>query len=124
MSTDPTPALVEAACRACQEKKAEGLIALDVRGLTSLADAFIFCSGGTSRQVKAIADEVQQRLKQEGFQLQATEGLREAVWVLLDYGDVVVHIFERQTREFYNLERLWGEAPRLEIPAAPEPTFD
>jgi len=124
MTADPTITLVETACRACQEKKAHDLIALDVRGLTSLADAFVFCSGNTSRQVKAIADEVHHQLKEAGYTLHATEGAREAVWVLLDYGDLVVHVFEQEMRDFYNLERLWGEAPRIDIPAEPEPSFD
>ncbi len=124
MATDPTITLVETACRACQEKKAKDLVALDVRGMTSLADAFVFCSGNTGRQVKAITDEVLRQLKAAGYKLHGTEGVQEAVWVLLDYGDVVVHVFEQETRDFYNLERLWGEAPRIEIPAAPEPSFD
>lgn len=124
MAADPTVALVEIACRACQEKKAIDLVALDVRGLTSLADAFVFCSGNTNRQVKAIADEVHHQLKEAGYRLQSAEGVPEAVWVLLDYGDVVIHVFEQEMRGFYNLERLWGEAPPIEIPAMPAPSFD
>ncbi|RMF88347.1 MAG: ribosome silencing factor [Nitrospirae bacterium] len=111
----PSAALVATAARACREKKAEDLVALDVRGLTSLAEVFLLCSGGSARQVKAIADEVAQRMKAAGFRLLGAEGVREAVWVLLDYGDLVVHIFERETRAFYDLERLWGEAPRLAL---------
>jgi len=122
--SDPTATLVDLACRACQEKKGHDLVALDVRGLTSLADAFVFCSGTTGRQVKAIADEVEHQLKDAGFRPYAIEGAREAVWVLLDYGDLVVHVFEKETRDFYNLERLWGEAPRLELPAVAVPRFD
>ncbi|HBB40483.1 MAG TPA: ribosome silencing factor, partial [Proteobacteria bacterium] len=68
--------------------------------------------------------EVEHQLKEAGFRPYAIEGAREAVWVLLDYGDLVVHVFEKETRDFYNLERLWGEAPRLELPAVAVPRFD
>ena len=84
--------------------------------MTSLADVFLLCTGNSTRQVKAIADEVEIQLKHAGFTLMGEEGGREALWVLLDYGDVVIHIFERETRYFYNLERLWGDAPRRPVP--------
>jgi len=114
-ASDSSDSLVDVACRACLEKKGENLLALEVAGMTSLADVFVLCTGNSSRQVKAIADEVQFQLKQAGFTLLGEEGAREALWVLLDYGDVVIHIFERETRYFYNLERLWGAAPRRPV---------
>lgn len=115
--------LVDLACRACLEKKGENLMVLEVAEMTSLADVFVLCTGNSTRQVKAIADEVEIQLKHAGFTLIGEEGAREALWVLLDYGDVVIHIFERETRYFYNLERLWGDAPRRPVPGAePPPT--
>jgi len=116
-ASDSNDSLVDVACRACLEKKGENLLVLEVAGMTSLADVFVLCTGNSSRQVKAIADEVQIQLKQAGFTLLGEEGAREALWVLLDYGDVVIHIFERETRYFYNLERLWGAAPRRPVAA-------
>jgi ribosome-associated protein len=112
---DSTDSLVDVACRACLEKKGENLMVLEVGEMTSLADVFVLCTGNSTRQVKAIADEVQLQLKHAGFTLLGEEGAREAVWVLLDYGNAVIHIFERETRYFYNLERLWGDAPRRPV---------
>ena len=115
-NTDPTDRLVSIACQACREKKGSDLVVLEVGRLTTLAEVFILCTGNTHRQVKAIVDEVQIQLKRAGFTLYGEEGAMEGLWVLLDYGDVVVHVFERETRFFYNLERLWGEAPRRVLP--------
>jgi ribosome-associated protein len=115
-NTDPTDQIVAIACRACQEKKGSDLVVLEVGALTTLADVFILCTGNTNRQVKAIVEEVEIQLKRAGFTLYGEEGALEGMWVLLDYGDVVVHIFERDTRYFYDLERLWGEAPRRALP--------
>jgi ribosome-associated protein len=115
-NTDSTDRLVSIACRACREKKGSDLVVLEVGRLTTLAEVFILCSGNTHRQVKAIVDEIEIQLKRAGFTLYGAEGALEGLWVLLDYGDVVVHVFQRDTRDFYNLERLWGEAPRRELP--------
>jgi ribosome-associated protein len=117
-ASDSTDSLVDVACRACLEKKGENLVVLEVAGMTSLADVFVLCTGNSSRQVKAIAEEVELQVKRAGFTLLGAEGAREAMWVLLDYGDVVIHIFERETRYFYNLERLWGNAPRRPVAVA------
>ena len=94
------------------DKKAADLVELDVRGVVGYTDFFLVCSGNTARQVKAIHDGVHQALKDEhGLLPRRVEGLAEARWVLMDYLDVVVHIFTPEARDFYRLEQLWGEVP-------------
>jgi ribosome-associated protein len=94
-------------------KKAETVVVLDVRGLTSIADTFIICSGRSNRQVSAIADHVERFLKQQGIRPLSVEGRKEGLWVLMDYGDVIVHVFYEETRSFYDLEGLWVDAKRI-----------
>lgn len=98
------------AAAACAEKKAQDILILDIREISLIADFFIICSGRSTTQVQAIAGEVEDKLSQEGILLLRREGLREARWVLLDYGSIVIHIFLEQERRFYDLERLWGDA--------------
>lgn len=98
-----------------QERKAVDPILLDVGRLTSIADFFIISSGNSSRQVQAITQHIQQRMREEGFRPYGLEGEQEGQWVLMDYGDVVIHIFYQPVREFYDLEGLWNEAPRVEL---------
>ena len=94
------------------DKKAADLVELDVRGVVGYTDFFLVCSGNTARQVKAIHDGVHQALKDDhGLLPRRVEGLAEARWVLMDYLDVVVHIFTPDARDFYRLEQLWGEVP-------------
>ncbi len=95
--------------------KAFNVVVLDMRGLTSFADAFILCSGRSHRQVSAIAQFVQQNLKAKGIRPIGIEGLREGHWVLMDYGDVIVHVFYEPVRIFYDLEGLWSDARRMDI---------
>jgi ribosome-associated protein len=106
--------------RAVLGKKAERVVILGVHELTSLADAFIICSGQSNRQVMAIAEHIKTSLKKEGVQALRIEGLQEGHWVLMDYGDVVIHIFYDPIRSFYDLEGLWADAPRLKTPALDE----
>mgnify|MGYP001828214873 CR=1 FL=1 len=94
-------------------RKASGLVVLDVRGLTSVADAFIICSGRSNRQVMAIADYIKQDLINQGISLLSIEGKREGHWVLMDYGHVIIHVFYEPQRSFYNLEGLWVDAKRV-----------
>jgi len=101
--------------RAVQEKKSIGIVALDVRGLTSLADAFIICSGRSNRQVSAIAEHVRRVLREAGIRPLHVEGEKEGHWVLLDYGHVVIHVFYEPVRNFYDLESLWTDAPRIDL---------
>jgi len=94
-------------------RKAMQIVILDVRNLTSVADAFIICSGRSNRQVTAIADFVQRDLKKKGKKPINVEGKKEGHWVLMDYGDVIIHIFYESLRNFYDLEGLWIDAKRL-----------
>ena len=104
--------LVDEITRLAADKKALEIVALDLRGVLGYTDYFVVCSGGTGRQVKAIQDGILEGLKhQEELLPKRTEGTPDGGWVLLDYIDVVVHIFTPQMHEFYRLERLWGEAP-------------
>jgi ribosome-associated protein len=98
-------------------KKAQGVVVLDVRALTSVADAFIICSGGSNRQVMAIADHIQQFLKKHRCKPISVEGMREGHWILMDYGHVVIHIFYEPVRMFYDLEGLWMDADRIRTPS-------
>jgi ribosome-associated protein len=105
------------AINAVSGKKAEELVALDLREIASFTDYFLICSGTSTRQVQAIADEVVEKLKEHGARPLHIEGYASAQWVLIDYGDLVVHVFEQRAREFYDLERLWRDAKRVEIAA-------
>ena len=106
----------EIAIQAAQSKKAEDLIALDIRMASSFADVLIMCSGSNGRQNQAISDAIQAELRSAGLRPLGVEGYQNAVWILLDYGDFLVHVLARETRSFYNLERLWKKAPRIPIP--------
>mgnify|MGYP001105992060 CR=1 FL=1 len=100
---------------AVQGMKASDIVVLDVSGLASFADYFILCSGRSHRQVTAIAEFVERKLKADGIRTQGIEGLREGHWVLMDYGDVVIHIFYEPIRIFYDLEGLWSDATRIDV---------
>lgn len=116
MSTNPSSQL-DAYVRAVLDKKAENVVILGVHKLTSLADAFIICSGKSNRQVMAIAEHIKTSLKKQNIPALRVEGLQEGHWVLMDYGDVIIHIFYEPMRSFYDLEGLWSDAPRLKTPA-------
>ncbi|MCC7441755.1 MAG: ribosome silencing factor [Bdellovibrionales bacterium] len=103
--------------RAAIEKKAENVRVLDLRRLSGFADYFVICSATSDRQVQAIADEVIRHCKTHGARPIATEGYEDARWVLVDYGDVVVHVFVDALREYYGLEQLWAAAPRVAVPS-------
>lgn len=111
------PALWLAAVRAAESKKASDVKVLDLRPVTTFADYFILCSGSNPRQIQAIADEVEHQLKEKGERPKSIEGYNNAEWVLMDYGDYVVNVFSEQARAYYDLERLWRDAPPVEIPA-------
>lgn len=100
---------------AALELKAERPVALDMRGLTSYADAFVVLTGRSDRQVRSIADAVVDALKSHGEPPLGVEGLDDGNWVLIDCNDVIVHVFDPETREQYDLERLWRDAPRLDL---------
>jgi ribosome-associated protein len=94
-------------------KKAEDILVLDVRGLTSIADFFIICSGRSNRQTSAITDHVERFLKDKKIRPISVDGKKEGHWVLMDYGDILIHIFYEETRRFYDLEGLWSDAKRI-----------
>jgi ribosome-associated protein len=102
--------------RAALDHKAYDLVVLEMAGISSIADYFVICSGRSDTQVQAIADAIDENLRQRGERPLAVEGVPHGQWVLMDYGDVVVHIFYVPVREFYDLERLWVRAPRVELP--------
>ncbi|EEG78124.1 ribosome silencing factor [Dethiobacter alkaliphilus] len=104
--------LVNLVEEAAEEKKANDITILDVGKVSVVADYFVIASGGSRTQVYAIADNIMEKMKEAGYDLLHREGYNEGVWVLLDYGDIVVHIFQPEERSFYNLERLWSHAPR------------
>ncbi|MCS7209329.1 MAG: ribosome silencing factor [Fimbriimonadales bacterium] len=99
---------------AAEDAKAERIVALDLRGKTLIADYFIVCSGNSDVHIRSIADKIQDTLRDAGERALRVEGYREATWVLLDYGDVVVHIMREEARERYGLETFWQNAPLIE----------
>src|SRR3954453_829689 len=108
--------LTQAIARYAADKKAIDIVALDLRGIAGYTDFFLICSGGTDRQTKATHDGIPQGMKSEHETLpRRVEGLSEAKWILMDYLDCVVHVFTPDTRDYYRLEELWGDVPRLEL---------
>jgi ribosome-associated protein len=105
------------ALQAAAEKKAIDTALLDLREIASFTDFFVIVSGSNERQVQAISDEVVETLKKNGSSVARVEGYKTAEWILLDYGDFVVHVFNENARKFYDLERLWRESKRVELPA-------
>ncbi len=115
------PFEVKLALAAALDKQAMDVKVLDLGKGVAFTDYFIICTGGNIRQVQAIADSVQEALKKKDVRPAVIEGYQHAEWILLDYFDFIVHIFTPATREFYSLERLWGDAVSIEIPATFEP---
>jgi ribosome-associated protein len=113
-SAQDSLALARVVVSAAADKKADNILLIDLRGLSSIADYFVVCSGASERQLRAIADSVAERVRMEfNFAAHHTEGLSGGGWILVDYGDVVVHIFSPSLRAYYNLEALWAKAPVL-----------
>lgn len=103
------------AARAADDKKGEDIIVLDVADIMGIVDAFVITHASNPRLVRAIVDEVREQMSVlAGVKPRAVEGLDDTTWVLLDYGDLIVHVFLEETRDFYDLERLWSDAPRIE----------
>jgi ribosome-associated protein len=97
------------------DKKARDVLVLDLQGLTTITDYFVICSGESTTQIKAIAEEIEGRFRAEGVKPLGIEGLSHSHWVLMDYSDVIIHIFEEETRKFYELEKLWIDAERIRL---------
>jgi ribosome-associated protein len=111
------PAQIEVAIGAAENKQARELVVLDLRKTHGFTDYFVIASGGNARQVRAIADAVMDALAAKGAKPAYVEGYDKSEWILLDYFDFIVHIFGQETRAFYDLERLWGNAERTEVGA-------
>lgn len=119
MTASPsTVDLARAAAAAAEDKLARDVIAFDVSEQIAIADVFLLCSGNTDRQVKAIVDAIEERLRDDAGRPTRREGERESRWVLLDYVDLVVHVMQTDDREYYALERLWKDCPLIDVGAA------
>lgn len=122
MMTDPARRKAEMIVAAARDHKAFDLVLLDIAGLTNIADFFFICSCRSSRQVQAVAEHIQEEMKKSGGWLPlGVEGRAQGHWALLDYGDVVAHVFYEPQRHFYDLESLWADAPRVELASESEP---
>ena len=114
--TRSLPAAIQAAIGAAEDKKATDIVVMDLREVGAFTDFFVICSGQSPRQVKAIAEHIEETLRSAHIRPAHHEGYGRAEWVLLDYFDFIVHVFNRETRLFYALDRLWGTAPRIVPP--------
>ncbi|MCM3769834.1 MULTISPECIES: ribosome silencing factor [Priestia] len=103
--------LLSLVVEAADDKKAIDIVALNMEGISLVADYFVICHGNSDKQVQAIAREIKEKAHEHGISMKRLEGFEQAKWVLVDLGDVVVHIFHKDERGYYNLERLWGDAP-------------
>ena len=110
LSAEAKAALIS---RIATDRKAMDVVVLDMRDTSSITDYFLICSGGSERQVRAIADAIDEQLEPSGIASLGVEGYREGHWILMDYGDVIVHVFSEGTRDYYDLERLWANAPKI-----------
>ena len=115
-ATEHAADLTVAAARAAADKKAAHLTAIDVSERLGLTDVFLLASGSNDRHVHAIVDAVDEAMQRAGAKRRTREGFADAHWVLVDYGDVVVHVLQNEDREFYSLERLWKDCPLIELP--------
>jgi ribosome-associated protein len=116
-ATDHAVELIRAAALAASDKLATDILAFDVSEQLAITDAFLLASGANDRQVRAIVEEVEDKLRELGAKPIRREGHRDGRWVLLDYGDVVIHVQHTEERQFYALERLWRDCPDIELPA-------
>lgn len=107
--------LLKITVKAADDKRAEDILALNMQGISLIADYFIICHGNSDKQVQAIAREIKEKAEENGYNVRRMEGFDEATWILIDLGDVVAHVFHRDERSYYKLERLWGDAPLEDI---------
>jgi len=107
--------VMDAVVAAAEEKKAHDIVALDLRGVSLVADYFVICSGNSDTQVLAISTEIRKLANKLGLHVRGVEGENAARWVLIDLGDVVVHIFHREEREYYNIEKIWSDAKVVDL---------
>ena len=112
------------AAEAVLSRKANDVVILDLRGIASFTDFFVICSGNSDTHVEGLSRAILEKLDENAVEPWHKEGERDATWILLDYVDVVAHIFLKESREFYNLERLWADAPTVELPEAAQVDYD
>ncbi|MDL4841474.1 ribosome silencing factor [Aquibacillus rhizosphaerae] len=107
--------LANLAAKACDDKRGEDIVMMDMQDVSLVADYFLICEGTNERQVQAIAREIKSQAEENEIMVKRLEGFDQARWILVDLGDVVCHIFHKDERNYYNLERLWGDAPLVEL---------
>lgn len=107
--------ILELAVKGADDKKAENIVVMDMKGISLISDYFLICTGNSETQVKAIATAIKKSAQEEEILLKRLEGFDQARWVLIDLGDVIVHIFHKDERLYYNLEKLWGDAPTVDV---------
>ena len=118
MSTVSTEKMMaQIACKAIDDKKGQDIKVIDIHNVSVIADYFVIASGTNSNQVQAIVDNVEEQLGRAGFEAKQLEGNRNSSWILMDYGDVIVHVFDEENRLFYDLERIWRDGKVLEMDA-------
>ena len=118
MSTVSTEKMMaQIACKAIDDKKGQDIKIIDIHNVSLIADYFVIASGTNSNQVQAIVDNVEEQLGRAGFEAKQIEGNRNSSWILMDYGDVIVHVFDEENRLFYDLERIWRDGKVLEMDA-------
>lgn len=103
------------AAQLSEERKAEDVVVLDMRKVANFCDYFVICSASSQRRASGIADLIEEKFEQHGFVLKSLEGKREGMWILLDYSDIVIHIFFKDVRDYYALDRLWADAKRIDV---------
>lgn len=101
------------AAKCMDDKKAEDIVVLDIRDLTAMADYFVICSVNSAPQMRAVYEEIDEKMSEKGLEPNGREGFDGAYWILMDYGDVIIHIFNKESREFYSIENLWADAQRM-----------
>lgn len=107
--------LVDTIAQGCDDKRAEGIVVMDMKDVSLIADYFLICEGTNERQVQAIARGVKDIADEQGINVKRMEGFEQARWILIDLEDVICHIFHRDERSYYNLEKLWGDAPKRQV---------
>lgn len=107
--------LIQQIANACDDKRAEDIVALDMQDVSLMTDYFLICHGSNERQVQAIARSIKDTMEEEDVIIQRLEGYEQARWILVDLGNIVCHVFHKEERSYYNLERLWGDASKVEL---------
>lgn len=107
--------LLQTVVFACEERKAENCVVLNMEQLTPIANYFIICHGNSERQVQAIAKAIKEAVEEKGFNIERMEGYEQARWILIDLNDIICHVFHKDERLYYNLERLWGDAEQINV---------